>query len=166
MMNMNRIAILGALIGITVGLSACGLAPVEPGEPVALGPNDGIAAVVIDSLDLLSQISFEPVGHDAKTLAITDAPKGVTLYMFVVPAGTYCVAGFHFGSWSFHSVDPKHGTCFDVLAGKIAYSGNVAPRAVNGGSVRTYQNYDWPAFEAKLKKEYPDIAAKYPLVTP
>lgn len=166
MIAMNRIVMLGALIGMSALLPACGLSPVDQGQPVNLGPDEGVAAIVIDSLDTLSQISFDPVGHDGKTLSIMGAPKGVTLYVFVVPAGTYCVAGFHFGVWSFHASDPKHGTCFDVLAGKIAYSGNVAPRAASGTDIRTYQNYNWPAFKDMLKQQYPDLAVKYPLATP
>ena len=166
MRTTNRIATLAVMLGLATLLPGCGLAPIEQGQQVSLGPNEGVAAVVIDSLDLLSQISFDAVGHDAKPLAITDAPKGISLYVFVVPAGTYCSSGFHFGNWSFHSIDPHHTGCFDVIAGKIAYSGNIAPRAVGPNDIRTYQNYDWRGFEEMLKKQYPDIAAKYPLVTP
>lgn len=166
MVSMKKIAILAALVGMSGLLFACGLSPVDQGQSVNLGPNEGVAAIAIDSLDVLSQISFDPVDNGGKPLSIMNAPKGVTLYVFVVPAGTYCEAMFHFGKWAFHARDPKHGTCFDVLPGKIAYSGNIAPRAVSARDIRTYQNYDWQGFEAMLKQQYPDIAAKYPLVTP
>jgi hypothetical protein len=166
MKGTSKIAALVGTIGLVSLLFGCGSAPIEQGQQVTLGPNEGVAAVVIDTLDVLDQISFDAVGHDAKPLAITNAPKGISLYVFVVPAGTYCSSGFHFGNWAFHSLDPKHGACFDVLAGKIAYSGDIGPRAFSKNDIRTYQNYDWPRFEEMLKKQYPDLAAKYPLVTP
>lgn len=165
-MKMGRIGSWCVGLAAAIALAGCGLAPIEKGQPVKLGPNDGIAAVVIDSLDNLDQMMIQGTDKNGITLKISNAPVGLHLYVFVVPAGTYCLSRFSLGFATIEQNDQKHGVCFDVIAGKIAYSGNLAPRAYGQNDLRTDQEYDWKAFEAKLKAEYPDLAARYPIVTP
>lgn len=151
---------------LLAGCGVAGLPPIGKGQSPALGPNQGIAAVVVDSLDPLNQIALDPTEGDGPGMDIPTAPAGVHMYIFVMPVGHYCLTSFWFGSTRLHQNDQKHGICFDVLADKIAYSGNIAPRAYGPGDLRTNQNYDWKGFEAALKADYPDLAAKYPIVAP
>lgn len=159
-MKISRLAYAVVLAGLLAG---CGLAPVERGQHVTLGPNEGIAAVVMDTLDPLNQIQLWSPTNDGKGMTIPSAPVGVSMYLFVVPAGNYCVASFWFGQRELYLKDRKQGVCFQVVAGKIAYSGNLAPRAYGPDDLRTDQNFEWGAFETKLKAEYPEVAAQYPI---
>ena len=148
------------------GCGSAGLPPIEKGQTPVLAPNQGVAVVVMDTLDTLNQISVEPTEGDGPSMNIPKTPIGVNMYVFVVPAGHYCLTSFWLGSTRIHQSDEKHGICFDVIAGKTAYSGNIAPRAYGPSDLRTNQNYDWRGFEAAMKADYPDIVAKYPIVTP
>lgn len=169
--NLMAVAMLAVL------LAGCGLAPVDKGQSVSLGPNQGIAAVVLDALNPLVQVTLESSDPKGATLAIPNAPIGVTMYLFVVPAGRYCLSRYSVGMTNVRSDDPGHGDCFDVVAGKVAYSGHLAPRAFNSGGtwvknqlvgydIRTLQNFQWDDFQKMLKDQYPQIAAQYPIATP
>ncbi len=156
-------------IWISVGLVAallagCGTNPVTPDQDVTLQPGYGIAAVVFDTLDVLNSVTIKSPDRNGTELAVGFVDKGVHLNVYAVPAGTYCLVKFHTAFYKITQDDPTHGVCFDVVAGKVAYSGNLAPRA-RGQTLWTYQNYDWPAFEKMFKEQYPKLAS-YPLVTP
>lgn len=162
---------------LAVMLAGCGLAPIDKRQSVSLGPNEGIAAVVTDSLNTLSQVTIEGTDPNSASMKISMAPVGVSMYLFVVPAGHYCLTQYSVGMSLVEMDDKLHGDCFDVVAGKIAYSGNLAPRAfsssgtwgkngLEGYNIKTLQNFEWDAFQKKLKEEYPAVAAKYPVVTP
>jgi hypothetical protein len=118
------------------------------------------------SLDPLKQISINSTDKGGQTLKIPYVPAGTTLNVFATPAGTYCVAEYYFQFIRITLNDQKHGVCFDVIPGKIAYSGNITPSADSPNDIETYQTYDWKGFEAKLKSEYPTLAAQYPIVKP
>src|SRR5574337_334255 len=99
----------------------------------------------------------------APTIEIQHVEVGVHLFVFVVPPGSYCVTRYSYGNYYITQNDPKHGVCFYVIAGKIAYSGNLAPRGYNG-KVYVDQNYESSAFQKMLKTQYPKLAI-YPVVT-
>lgn len=146
-------------------LHGCGADAVKPDQVVTLQPGQGIAAVVIDALDPLDNITIKsPDNTNAPELVITGVKAGTTMLVYVVPAGRYCVDSFYFDSWRFIQSDLKHGVCFDVIAGEVAYSGNIGPR-VYRKKVWTAQNYDWNAFRKQLSRQYPKLAG-YPIVTP
>ncbi|HSC48010.1 MAG TPA: hypothetical protein VLG68_07980 [Gammaproteobacteria bacterium] len=159
-----------AHIWVVIGLSAafltgCGLDPVQPDQDTNLQPDQGIAAVILDTLDPLNAIYIKSADNNsAPTIEINHVDIGVHLFAFVVPAGSYCITRYSFGNYYITQSDPKHGVCFDVIAGKVAYSGNLAPR-VHGGGIYVDQNYDWPGFKKMFKEQYPKLAA-YPIVTP
>lgn len=174
---MSRIGSLCTGLVSAITLVGCGLAPVQKGQTVTLGPNEGIAAVVTDALNVLGQVEIDGTDPKGATMKIPTAPVGVNMYLFVVPAGHYCLASYSVGMSEIAMDDTLHGDCFDVIAGKIAYSGNLAPRAfsesgtwgrgtLEGYTVKTLQNFEWDSFQKNLKAEYPAIAAKYPVVTP
>jgi hypothetical protein len=148
---------------VAVFLAACGTDQVQPDQDVTLQPGYGIAAVVFDTLDPLNAVSVASRDNKGGQLDIGFVDKGVSLFVYAVPSGSYCLSQFHTGFYRFWTLDP-HDDCFDVVAGKVAYSGNFTPRAY-GHSVRTAQNYDWPAFEKMFKEKYPKLA-HYPIVTP
>lgn len=162
------------VVGLAALLCGCGLAPIDDDQAVTLGPDQGIAAVVLDALNPISQFTIESTDPKGATIKVPSAPIGVSLYLFVVPAGRYCVSRYSVGMTNIRTDSPGHGDCFDVVAGKIAYSGNLAPRAFNSGGtwvrnelvgydIRTLQNFEWPQFEKKLRDEHPVLAAKYPI---
>jgi hypothetical protein len=153
----------GMLALVVVGMAGCGLDPVQPDQDVTLQAGYGIAVVVVDTLDPLNGIYFKPaVNKSAPDIEVTHVTAGVHVLPYLVPAGTYCATRYSYGDYYF-THDPR-ATCFDVVAGKVAYSGNVGPRAKNG-SAYLYRNYDWPAFEKMFKEQYPKLA-NYPIVTP
>jgi hypothetical protein len=156
-------------IGTTFGLGAllltgCATDQVQPDQGITLKPGEGIAAVVFDTLDVLSVVTLKSPDKDGVEIDVGNVGKGVTMFVYAVPAGTYCLTRFTTGFYRFYQDDPTHGICFDVVAGKVAYSGNLAPRAY-GHDTRTDQNYYWPVFEKSFKQEYPKLA-QYAIVTP
>lgn len=145
-------------------LGGCGgVDPVQPDQNVALPEGYGIAAVGFDTLDSLNAIDIGASDPKGVKLGVNYVDKGVHLFVFAVPSGTYCLRSFHTGFYKFWTLNPLDD-CFDVIAGKVAYSGNYTPRAY-GRSVKTPQMYDWPTFEKSFKEQYPKLA-NLPIVTP
>lgn len=164
-MNTLKLMLVSTAVAVLLMLNGCGVDAVKPGQAVALKPDQGIAAVVIDTLDPLDNITFgSPDDSNAPDIVIAGVQPGKTMFVYVVPAATYCVMSFNFGRYRFIAKDLKHGTCFDVIAGKVAYSGNIGPRVYNR-QVLTGQTYNWVAFRKQLKQEYPNLSG-YPVVTP
>lgn len=149
----------------TLLLAGCGgTEPVHPDQDLALQPGYGIEAVVFDNLDSLNSIVIRSPDHPDQEVSIGFVDKGIHMLVFEVPAGSYCLVKFHTAFYTIIQDDPTHGVCWDVVPGKVAYSGNLAPRAY-GKSLRTDQNYDWAMFKKNFKDQYPKLA-NYPLVTP
>lgn len=176
-MRTTRYLCVGAVVISVVLATGCGLAPVQKGQQITLGPNEGIAAVVMDTLNPLTQVTIDGTDPNGATMKIPATPVGVNMYLFVVPAGHYCLSRYAVGMSEVTMDDKLHGDCFDVISGKIAYSGNFAPRAfsnsgtwvgssLQGYTIKTLQNFEWDTFQKELKDQYPDLVAKYPVVTP
>lgn len=164
-MNVSRSITFATMAVLLMSLAGCGLDPVQPDQAITLQSDQGIAAVVIDSLDPLNAIYIKSADNDsAPTIEIQHVDVGIHLFVFVVPPGSYCVTRYSYGNYYITQNDPKHGVCFYVIAGKIAYSGNLAPRGYNG-KVYVDQNYEWSAFQKMLRDQYPKLAG-YPVVTP
>lgn len=159
-MHARRMFLSGVLAATLMG---CGVAPVTQDQPPELKPGEGIAAIVIDSLDPLSQIFIVPDNSKGKQLTITSTPPGRTLFLFVAQAGTYCFDQIHFGDYFF--TRNGRGQCFDVTADHISYSGDLTPRVENG-EVQFNLNNNARAFRQMLQKQFPGIAAKFPIDTP
>lgn len=147
-----------------VTMVGCGSTdPVHPDQDVTLQPGYGIAAVVFDTLDVLTTVTIKSPDNGTE-VDVGSVGKGMNMYVYAVPAGSYCLTRFDTGFYRYHTNDQTHGVCFDVIAGKVAYSGNLAPRAYLEG-VRTDQNYDWTGFEKVFKQDYPKLAS-LSIVTP
>jgi len=164
-MNRWHLSRLCAVIGLGVLLLAgCGTDPVSPDQDVSLQPGYGVAAVVFDNLDVLTAVTIKSPDPKGGEVDISYVGKGVTMFVYTLPAGSYCLTHFNTAFYRFTQDDMTHGICFDVVAGKVAYSGNLAPRAV-GRDTKTFQNYYWAAFEKSFKDQYPKLA-NLPIVKP
>lgn len=150
----------------TVLLAGCGgTDTVQPDQAVVLQPGEGIAAVVIETGDPINDIFIRsPDNGKAPSIEITRAEVGMHLFVYAVPAGSYCLVQYHYENYTISQNDPTHGVCFDVIAGKIAYSGNLSPNGADG-RLWVDQNYYWPVFQKMFKEQYPKLAS-YPIVTP
>lgn len=139
-------------------LCACGIEPIQQDQPIVLAAGQGLAAVVFDTADPLTQIMLEST--DTK-LTIPSAPAGISLYLFQVPAGSYCFTRFQFGRWNFYAKDKREQMgCFEVKAGQLGYGGTLAPRVVNG-EVMTHQEVDMEKLRTQMNQQYPIIAKQF-----
>lgn len=141
-------------------LSACaGLSPMSHDGPVHLASGQGLAALVIDTLDPLTDVEVEPRGGGPK-LKVTSVPVGRDVYLFPVAAGTYCMVRFKYSNLSLAGSNGMLG-CFPVRAGELSYSGTLAPRVEDGKPV-THQVQDLPGFRILLQQQYPQVAKQFP----
>lgn len=129
-------------------------------DSIHLQAGQGLAAVIIDSSQPLTQILLTPLQKGLKTLVIPSSPTGKHLYLFVTDAGTYCIHHFNTARSSFDAkVDNQ---CFEVETGKISYGGVFEPFI---GFTPTFssigamtQRNDWDGFWKLLKSTYPTLA--------
>jgi hypothetical protein len=144
--------------------------PIAPGQSVQLQPGDGIAALVMDTLDPVTQVLLVSTDGEGPTLDLPSMPAGRTLALFEVPTGVYCLKQFSYGEYRFISRKFQLG-CFQVTTGHISYSGSIKPTAgrdpatgENGAIVD--QAYEPAVFLALLKQQYPQVMAAYPTAGP
>lgn len=142
---------------LLLALAACASAPLAQDQSVTLYPDQGLAAVMIDTLDPLSQVTFQGAG--AK-LIVAVVPAGIGLYLFPVRAGRYCMTHFHYANFDFAAEDGAQ-QCFRVKAGQLSYSGTLAPRVEDGKPV-TRQVQDPQGFRVLLEQQYPTVAKQFP----
>jgi hypothetical protein len=140
-------------------LSACATAPLPQDQSVTLWPDQGLAAVMIDTLDPISQVTFQQQGGGGK-LIVAAVPPGIGLYLFPTRAGRYCMTRFYYANFDF-AADKGALQCFQVLAGKLSYSGTLAPRVEDGKPV-TRQVLDPQGFRVVLEQRYPTVAKQFP----
>jgi hypothetical protein len=146
-------------------IGGCSLAPVSQDEAVTLKPNEGIAVLIFQTLDPINGITFKsPDNNDISALDIDRVLPGTHMLVFILPEATYCLISYHYMDYIITQNDQKHGDCFDVVAGKIAYSGDLVP-GMKGGVPVVLQDYQWAAFKKRLGDEYPKLAS-YPIVAP
>lgn len=145
-------------LAATALLCACAVTPLPQDQAVALSKDQGLAAVMIDTLDPLSEVSFQQPGGAGK-LVVAAVPAGINIYLFPTRAGRYCITGFHFASLDF-KVRGASG-CFQVSAGQLSYSGTLAPRVEEGRPV-THQVMDLQGFRVLLGEHYPTVARQFP----
>lgn len=144
----------------TLLLAACSsMQPIQQDQPTLLAKGNGLAAVVMNTKDPLTEVFIRPAGSGGTGMEIPSVPVGRTLYLFEVEAGTYCFQQFHYGSILFFGQGAALA-CFVVPAGQIGYSGDLMPRAENG-KVYIHQDYDSGSFLALLQRDYPKIATQF-----
>lgn len=144
--------------------------PITPGQSVQLQPGEGIAALLMDTLDPVTQVLLVSTDGKGPTLDLPSMPAGRTLALFNAPAGDYCLKQFFFGRYHFYSKKLELG-CFRVTAGHISYSGSIKPTAGRDPSTGQDaalidQEYEPGVFLALLKQQYPQVMAAYPTAGP
>lgn len=149
---------LAAVSGLVSLLCACAAAPLPQDQPVTLARDQGLAAVMLDTLDPLTQVTFQQQGGGRK-LVVPVVPAGINIYLFPTRAGRYCMTRFHFASFDFTTQGVQE--CFQVSAGQLSYSGTLAPR-VEAGRPVTHQVMDPQGFRVLLGEHYPSIARQFP----
>lgn len=137
-------------------LCACGTEPIQQDQPILLAAGQGLAAVAFDTQDPLTNVVIQ--SNDTK-LGIASVPVGTNLYMFQVPAGSYCFVSFYVSGWRFQTAD-KQAQCFEVKAGELGYAGALTPRVENGGVV-THQDMDLDLLRSLMRSHYPIIARQF-----
>lgn len=151
-----RWALSGAL---PLVLAACASAPLPQDQSVSLHPGQGLAAVMIDTLDPITQVTLQQQDGGGKLIVASVAP-GIGLYLFPTRAGRYCLTRFHYASFDF-AAEKGALQCFQVTAGRLSYSGTLAPRVEDGKPV-TRQVQDPQGFRVLLEQRYPTVAKQFP----
>ncbi|HSC46926.1 MAG TPA: hypothetical protein VLG68_02450 [Gammaproteobacteria bacterium] len=155
---------LSLLLPLFVG--GCATAPLTQDRFPALDKDQGIAAVVFDTSAVITGVSLQSSGGQGQDLFISSVPRGRSLYLFVTPAGEYCLHKIHIDSELFTNATPDQ--CFEVIAGGMSYGGEFHPSVspqVSGraaGTVRAIpvnHTQDAKGFLALLKSSYPHILA-------
>lgn len=155
---MRSVVALGVVA--VMALSGCSsLQPLQQDQPLVLDKGQGIAVVQMNTLDDMSNVQLVAENGDGATLDIPTVPVGKSLYLFVVPAGSYCMQRFNYGRILIFNKGEKNG-CFQVPAGQLGFSGEFEPRG-QGGGVYMGQNLDVAASQAALKQAYPRVAAQF-----
>ncbi len=149
---------LAAISGLVLLLSACAAAPLAQDQTVPLARDQGLAAVMLDTLDPLTEVTFQQQGGGRK-LVVPIVPAGINIYLFPTRAGRYCMTHFHFANFDFKSQGALE--CFQVSAGQLSYSGTLAPR-VEAGRPVTHQVMDQQGFRVLLGEYYPTVARQFP----
>ncbi|MBU6422165.1 MAG: hypothetical protein KGL98_10000 [Gammaproteobacteria bacterium] len=145
---------------VVVLLTACSnVQPIQQDQPILLAKGNGLAAVVMNTEDPLTEVFVKPAASGGTTMEIPSVPVGRTIYLFEVKAGNYCLQQFHFGQIEFFG-QGADVECFVVPEGQLGYSGDLMPR-VNNRQVFIHQDYDFESFRALLHRDYPKVAAQF-----
>lgn len=144
--------------------------PIAPGQSVQLQPGEGIAALLMDTQDPVTQVRLQSPDDRNPTLDLPSMSAGRQLALFAVPAGVYCLKQFNYGRYQFHSQKLELG-CFQVAPGRISYSGTIVPSAsvdpaVAHDEALISQEFEPQVFLDLLKRQYPQLMAAYPTAGP
>jgi hypothetical protein len=154
----------------TVLLAISGCSTNQPINDVVpkLQPGQGLAAIVIDTGQPISQVIVTPDSGSEKPLFIPSVPTGKHLYLFVADVGMYCMHHFDARNSSFNA--KADDQCFNVDKGKISYGGVYTPFVGFSFSLSAFgavsQSEDWDSFWSLLRSTYPNIAASAAPPTP
>jgi hypothetical protein len=148
------------LVALLLALGGCASNLITADQALVLSSGQGLAAVVLDTLDPITQVILAPVSNKGGELSIPAVPVGRHLFLLAAPAGRYCIHQFHYDTLNFKAVNDS--LCFDVAAGHISYSGDFAPRVVDG-TVVLERNDNYQDFISLLQTAYPRAAAGIPI---
>lgn len=134
---------------------------VKPGEIPKLGPDEGLALLVVDSNASLREVKFRRDGKVFDAVTIRDVGDQAAPRLFVLPAGTYEWSRITtwFGLW--YEFRDKEETRFRVEPGVVSYPGDLLVRGAYTTSMdlmftnRGLQAMDW------LDEQHPAIASQY-----
>lgn len=157
-------------------LSACAHPVVQPGGDVALAPDEGLVALVVDTDNAVHYLSFQEK-ESAQSLVPKPLVPGKQLQVLKAKAGDYCIDRLDLPTIRFSSRSVGY-LCVPVRAGTLTYPGHLALRVKEAGlkfgrSDRKDVRYTDMLFlydahadaQALLKKTHPALLARYPLET-
>ena len=152
---------LGILTLLALVTSACSEVQPLPDGPLQLAPGQGLAAVVMDAPGPVLGIEYAAKSKDGTDFAVPDTRgDGLALALVPVTAGRYCLRHFVFDNNAF---EPSQELgCLTVLPGHITYGGHIVPESGADGSI-TDQQFRPTEFLAALHRQYPKLAAAYPV---
>ncbi|MGD8689948.1 MAG: hypothetical protein PVI37_08425 [Gammaproteobacteria bacterium] len=153
------------------------MAPVPPHAVGKLQDNQGYLALIFDSLNPIQRVQFvDGDGDDAFLLG--RVPEGVSVQVFVLPEGEYCLDSYHSGGGSLFSgmsVSQIEDFCMTVKAGTLNYSDTIRTgtgvRMVDG-KIREMRGHELVSYRDTvqlgrlLKDTYPDLYQRYRLAVP
>lgn len=146
-------------------LQACAMHPMTTDALPPLKSGEGIAGISFVSMLPLSKVRFYDAAGNQKLL-IDHVPPGQSAFLFVVPAGRYCIERYTIDEYGAIIETPPDDRCFDVEAGKLSYSGTFVPNFTPGETAGTapylpgMKRENRPrAFLNALSLSYPHIAA-------
>jgi hypothetical protein len=156
---MRTYARYAAGFGLLLLAGCSSVAPIQQDQPIYLQPGQGLMAVVLDTLDPITQVIIDPGAPGGAKIDIPTVPAGINVYLYPVPAGDYCFTAFQYGNWHFKG-EQGQLACFQVKAGELGYSGSLAPR-VDNGQVKSHQDMDLEGFRTLMNQRYPIIAKQF-----
>lgn len=148
------------VIGSLIALAGCASAGLQQDGPIQLGPDQGLAGIVINAPTRITQISFVAKDPGGNKFEVPDTQGGWTLYLIPVKAGRYCLQHFRLSRIIFDS-DQDLG-CFTVQPGHITYSGDMVPSILPDKAVTDHQ-FNPTFFTDALHKQFPILSGTYPL---
>lgn len=149
-----------------LALAACSTAPLTHDGFPTLQKDQGIAAIVFDTNETISSVFIKSMSGGGSDLYIDTVEPGRRIYLFVTPAGTYCLHQLHIDNNNFTTNTPDQ--CFEVDAGKVSYGGDysayVSPpelRKEVGAflAIPVDHKQHMQKFLELLRIQYPQIAA-------
>jgi len=158
-MNIKSNVTAGMTIFSAVLMAGCASTSELTDKPIQLQPDQGIAAIVLDAPNRITQISFVAKDPGGTDFEVPDTQGGPTLYMVPVKAGRYCLK--HFRYWRVIFNSKQDLGCFTVIAGHITYSGDLVPSPSPMGATLD-QEFIPTTFTDMLHKQYPLLAGMYP----
>lgn len=157
-----RIAGCGLIIISIATLWGCAATGELADKPLQLQPGQGIAGIVLDAPNRITQIEYTAKDAKGAGFEVPDTKGGPSLYLVPVQAGRYCLQHFRYWRTIFDSVQDLG--CFTAVAGQITYAGTIVPSPYLSGA-QTDQQFNPSEFEAMLHQQYPVIAALYPVAS-
>ncbi|MGB9430421.1 MAG: hypothetical protein WCC11_11210 [Gammaproteobacteria bacterium] len=148
----------GLWVILIAALLGCASTGELANKPVQLQPGQGIAAIVLDAPNRITQIKYAAKDSNGGGFEVPDTQGGPSLYLVPIHAGRYCLQHFRYWQTIFDSVQDLG--CFTAVAGKITYAGTIVPSPYLSGA-QTDQQFNPAQFHAMLQQQYPVIAGMY-----
>lgn len=146
------------LVILMAALLGCASSSELANKPVQLQSGQGIAGIVLDAPNRITQIKYVATDARGGGFEVPDTQGGPSLYLIPVQAGRYCLQHFRYWRAIFDSVQDLG--CFTAVAGKITYAGTIVP-SPNLSGAQTDQQFNPAQFHAMLQQQYPVIAGMY-----
>jgi hypothetical protein len=171
-MSLRRKALCIAAVLCTL-LAGCATETVPAASDPHLAVGDGLMAVGFDKGDSPIHWALLTVTHGHGSVRVTNVAKGLSMYLYEVKAGRYCLDEYSAGSSTFRAKSGDGVLCATVRAGHLTYFGHLSPAqkvssvSFSDGRVQMkyagdiFQTYQFELFYEELKQDYPAIFDRY-----